>query len=285
VAKTVVVTGGTRGIGAAIVAAVVRAGGEVVFVGRDRERGEALATRLGARARFVRGDLGTLSGAAEVAAEITREVDASGRARAAGAPGAIDVLVHNAGIWPSARVVGPDGFEASFVTNHLAPFVLTSRLGDLIPRGGRIVQVSAGIAAVGRYDLDKTPRGLDFSRLRTYANTKLANLMATRRWAEVLGPRGIDVNAIHPGVVRTGLGASRGPLGWVLAVAKLAWSSPERGAEGPVRLAMAPELSGVTGRFFDRKKEVAFPAAADDPARIEAVFAQANAIVGAGVGV
>jgi NAD(P)-dependent dehydrogenase (short-subunit alcohol dehydrogenase family) len=186
--------------------------------------------------------------------------------------GAIDVLVHNAGIWPTRLERTGDGFERSFAINHLAPFILNAALADRLGRGSRVVLVTAGLAVKGKVDLDRTPVGGDFHRFRTYANTKLCNLLCTgelaRRWAD----RGITVNAVHPGVVRTKLGDMSGPLGLLLRLIKRRWLPPEVGALGPVRLATDPALDGVTGRYHDQLAEAPWPAAAADQALARALW-------------
>jgi NAD(P)-dependent dehydrogenase (short-subunit alcohol dehydrogenase family) len=118
----------------------------------------------------------------------------------------------------------------------------------------------------GAVDLERTPTGADFHAIRTYASTKLWNLVATleraRRWADTR----VTVNAVHPGVVSTGLGDRRGLLGFVLRVAKRWWLTPEEGADAPVWLATAPELDGVSGAWFDRRARKELPPAVTDPA-------------------
>lgn len=138
-------------------------------------------------------------------------------------PGA--VLVHNAGIWPSRREVTADGLERAFVVNHLAAAALQESL--LAHEGcvSRILVISAGLAVKGRFDPARTPSGADFSAIRTYATTKLCFAL----WMRDVAARfpSVDVAVVHPGVVRTGLGARSGPLGWLLAMAKRRWESPE----------------------------------------------------------
>lgn len=270
----IVVSGATGGIGRALVLALAShpSSPAITIIARDPARVAALAADLATLGKpapeAVLADLSTLAGARAAVAAVRAQTPC------------VDVLIHNAGIWPTRRELGPDGFEASWVTNHLAPFVLTRGLADLIPSGGRIIQVTAGLYPMGRLDLARTPRGDDFSRLRTYANTKLANVLATRRWAEHLRARAIDVHAIHPGVVRTSLGASRGPLGWLLAAAKLTWAKPATGALGPLRLATDPAVAGKTDVFWDRLKEAAWVAPATDLALTQRVWDHAANLVG-----
>jgi NAD(P)-dependent dehydrogenase (short-subunit alcohol dehydrogenase family) len=260
-----VVTGGGSGLGRAISEALARAGHRVVLLCRDPQRGERARAEIAAGTgnpaiELVLGDL------AERAA--TRAAAGTLRERY----GRIDVLVHNAGIWPTRLERTEEGLERSFAINHLAPFILNAALEDRLASGSRVVQVTAGLAVKGRVDLARTPSGADFDRFRTYANTKLCNLLCTgelaRRWAD----RGIAVDAVHPGVVRTKLGDISGPLGLLLRLIKRRWAPPEVGALGPVRLATDPALTGVTGRYYDQLAETPWPEPARDPALARALW-------------
>jgi NAD(P)-dependent dehydrogenase (short-subunit alcohol dehydrogenase family) len=272
--RTAVVTGGNRGIGYAVAAQLRARGCDVALVARDSARGQAAVAALraapgSADIRLVVADLGRIAGTRQ-AAELL----------AAACP-RIDVLVHNAGVWPAARVVGEDGLEQAFVTNHLAPFLLNLRLEPLLAASGaRVVQVSAGLHAAGRADPERTPTGLDFHPFRTYADTKLCNLALLPLFAERWRDAGIAVNAVHPGVVRTGLGDRRGPLGAMLKVMKLLWKRPETGARPVVRLALAPELAGVTGRYFHLEREQDPAPAARDAVLARRLWAQAEQLTG-----
>jgi NAD(P)-dependent dehydrogenase (short-subunit alcohol dehydrogenase family) len=271
-ARVAVVTGGNRGIGFAIAEQLLAEGFEVVLVCRDPARGAEASAALEShgRVRLIVGNLGTLDGGRATAAALAAE------------PGRIDVLVHNAGIWPSRRVLDADGLEAAFVTNHLAPFVLNHVLAPRLAPGARVVQVSAGIAVTGRVDVQRIATGADFHPIRTYANTKLANLLLIPRFAEVLGARGVTVNAVHPGVIRTGLGDRGGPLGLLLRLVKRRWDTPANGARPVVRLATDPALSTGTGRYFVLTEEQPWPEAAGDPTVAAAVWEQAVRLTGVG---
>lgn len=256
---TVVITGGNRGIGLATAEEFARRDHRVVVVARNpAAAGEA--ARLGAD--LVAGDLSTLKGVRAVAEAL------------AGTCPRLDVLVHNAGIWPSARRLTEDGFEESFAVNHLAPFLLNHLLED---RLSRVVQVTAGLYGTGRVDLARTPAGADFSPLRTYANTKLCNLALMPLWAERWKPRGITIDAVHPGVIRTGLGDRSGLAGVLLRAAKRLGKAPADGAAPVVRLAL--DRAG-TGRYFDVDRELPLAPVAADPERAGELWAQAAELTG-----
>ncbi len=249
--RTAVVTGGNRGIGRAVVDSLAGKGYRVVALCR-RPVGIP-------GAEVVVGDL-----------SCARTVALAADALASACP-SIDVLVHNAGVWPTRRVLNEDGLELAFAVNHLAPFQLNLALEK---RLSRVVQVSAGLYVKGRVDPGRTPAGADFHRMRTYCDTKLANLLMlplfARRWQDA----GVTVNAVHPGVIRTRLGDPGGPLGLLLRAVKLTWAAPAAGAAPVVRLA---EVEGVTGTYFDVDAE---RPVAHDAELAEALWHQAVELTG-----
>jgi NAD(P)-dependent dehydrogenase (short-subunit alcohol dehydrogenase family) len=260
-----VVTGGGSGLGRAISEGLARAGHRVVLLCRDPQRGERARQEIAAMTgnpavELVVADLAVRTATRE-AAQAIRE-----RHRA------IDVLVHNAGIWPTRLERTDEGLERSFAINHLAPFILNAALADRLGRGSRVVQVTAGLAVKGRVDLDRTPVGGDFHRFRTYANTKLCNLLCTAELARRWAGRGVTVNAVHPGVVRTKLGDMSGPLGLLLRLIKRRWLPPEVGALGPLRLAIDGALDEVSGRYHHQLAEAPWPAVAVDQALARALW-------------
>lgn len=257
-----VVTGANRGIGLEVARGLVQAGAAVTAVVRTPATGEAATAALGPSVSIVVGALDELGHVRRVADELC-----------GGPP--IDLLVHNAGLWPARRVLTTDGFEQAFAVNHLAPFLLNHRLASHLAAGGRVVQVSAGLAVKGRVDLERTPRGDDFSAFRSYATTKLCNLALTRRWAEALSARSVTYDALHPGVLRTGLGDRSGPIGWLLGVAKRSWKPPEVGAGNVLALCMGTDTAGLTSEWFNERRREALPSQAADPALGAALWRQA----------
>lgn len=211
----VIITGASRGIGAALAEALARSGRRLRLVARSADGLEAVAAEVeakGAAAEVLVGDLGTLASARALGERLVAE-----------GAGPQTLLVHNAGLWPSRRELGVDGFERSFVVNFLGPWAMQQPLLEAGVR--RIFVVSAGLLIKGRYDPKRTPTGDDFSAFRTYCTTKLCLAVASRE----LGRRneGLDMAVVHPGVVRTDLGARSGPLGWLLARIKRGWEAPE----------------------------------------------------------
>lgn len=211
-----ILTGASRGIGHALALALAeRPGDRLVLVARDRARLEALVAAVeqkGGRAVAVPGDLSSVAEARALGKRLVEVVT----------PGA--TLIHNAGLWPSKRELTKEGLETAFVVNHLAPLAMQQVLLDAA-RLSRVMVVSAGLIFKGSFDAARTPTGGDFSGIRTYCNTKLCFALAMRDVAKA-HPE-LDVVVLHPGVVRTDLGARSGPLGWLLSLVKRGWEAPE----------------------------------------------------------
>lgn len=252
--KTILVTGATDGIGRETARQLGVGGARVIVHGRSRDKAERAVRELGeqsARDVFeaVAGDFERLQEVRAMAAEI-----------AARHP-RIDVLVNNAGIYARQGGRSADGFEVTLAVNHLAPFALTHLLIDAFGRGGRIVFVSSNVhrSADGEGLIERlTAATGEADGYGAYADSKLANVLTAYELARRLEPRGITVNAMHPGVIGTKL--LRDGFGG------LGGADVARGAAGEVKLAIDPALDGVSGRYFDQTRESRASAVADDVA-------------------
>jgi NAD(P)-dependent dehydrogenase (short-subunit alcohol dehydrogenase family) len=245
VSKTILLTGGTSGLGLATARALARDGATVVITGRSAERCEAAAAETSA-ADWIVADFGDLSQAAALADEFKRRYDR------------LDVLVNNAGAVFQRRQLTAAGVEKTLAVNHLAPFLLTTRLLDTLAASApaRVVNVTSGAHVVGRMDFDDLELARVYRPFRAYARSKLANIMFTNELARRLAGTGVTANAVHPGLLRTGIGAKGGRLtglGWALIM--LRWRSslvePEQAAQALVHLACSPDVDGVTGTYFE----------------------------------
>jgi len=259
--KVCVVTGATSGIGKAAAAALAGLGATVVLVGRDRGRTEAAAAEIGpASASPPRAEVGDLASLEQVRALAER---LAGLER-------IDVLINNAGLVLGERRITPDGFEHVFALNHLAPFLLTNLLLPKLAASApaRVVTVTSDAHSAARLDLNDPNLERGWDSWRSYANSKLANILFTRELARRSDGTGVTANCAHPGVVRTGFGRESRPLLKLgITIARPFMASPERGADTIVYLASSPDVADRTGGYYvKRQRRESSPAARDDAA-------------------
>jgi retinol dehydrogenase 14 len=249
--KVCLITGANSGIGFITALELAKMGATVLMVARDKQKGEAALAEVKAKSgsqavELLLADFTSLQSVRELAAEVKRRYPK------------LHVLVNNAGTSLSKRELTQDGFEMMFGVNHLAHFLLTNLLLDALKAGApsRIVNVSSSAEKQGRMDFDDLQAEKKFSFLSNYSQSKLANLLFTYELARRLEGTGVTVNALHPGVVRTNLGSQNtGLFKVLLAVMKPFILSPEQGAETQIYAASAPELEGVTGKYFIKKKQ------------------------------
>jgi NAD(P)-dependent dehydrogenase (short-subunit alcohol dehydrogenase family) len=191
--KTALVTGASRGIGRATATALAEAGAHVlVHYGRSKQEAESLVAeiqRKGGHADAISADLGTPEGPALLAKQVRSIVGDR-----------LDVLVLNAGISKSARIADytAEDLDSLFATNVRGPFFLVQQLLPVLGEGSSIVAVSS---AVVRTVVSKP--GVDNPSILAYASTKGALEVLVKNWAAILGPSGIRVNAVAPGVIDT----------------------------------------------------------------------------------
>ena len=249
--KTVLVTGGSGGIGKATAAGLAAMGARVGIVGRDLTRTRAAAAAIAATAGNPAVDAfgADMSSQAEVR-RLAREVlDAYPR---------LNVLVNNVGGFWGTRRVTADGLEHTFAVNHLAGFLLTDLLLDRLKASApaRIVTVSSGAQANGRMHFDDLQGERGYSGQRAYNQSKLANVMFTYELARRLEGSGVTATVLHPGVVRTGFAAEDPSPLWkvLLPLIRPLLKTPEKGAATSIYLASSPEVEGVTGRYFANSK-------------------------------
>jgi len=167
----------------------------------------------------------------------------------------LDVLINNAGLTSAGVDLTEDGVEATFAVNHLAPFLLTTSLLDLLRASApaRVVTVASDAHRGARLDLGRLERGEWTGGWRAYCESKLANILFTRELARRLDGSGVVANCLHPGVVRTGLGRG-GPvlIRAFFALGAPFLISPRKGAETIVYLAADPEGGRVSGGYYER---------------------------------
>ncbi|MBI0582593.1 MAG: SDR family NAD(P)-dependent oxidoreductase [Methanomassiliicoccus sp.] len=260
--STMLVTGSTDGLGMRTAHDLAAMGASVLIHGRDPGRGMAALESIRAstgndRLWYYNADLSSLDEVRSLAKEVME------------AHPALHVLVNNAGIGDGKRgeqrrEVSRDGYELRFAVNYLAPFLLTHLLLPALERGApsRVVNVSS--LSQTMIDLDDLMLERDYDGATAYGQSKMALAMFTFEMAEIVAGRGITVNALHPGslldtkMVRETFGRAMGPA--------------QKGADAEVFLASSPQVEGVTGRFFEGKREGAARSQAYDQAVRERLY-------------
>jgi NAD(P)-dependent dehydrogenase (short-subunit alcohol dehydrogenase family) len=253
--QTIVITGATAGIGLAAAQELARRGARILGVSRNPEKCARTAAEL-RRATgnpaidFLPADLSLQKDIRRLAGEIQSAYPH------------IHALINNAGAINLRRELTAEGIERTFALNHLGYFLFTHLLLDRLPRGARIINVSSSAQYRGVIHWDDPGLARGYRPFKAYRQSKLANMLYTHELARRLEGRGITVNAMHPGLVKTDIGRDQGWLAWLLRGYVLRRAlTPEEGARTLVYLAASPEAAGVTGRFFVRE-QVRAPASA-----------------------
>jgi NAD(P)-dependent dehydrogenase (short-subunit alcohol dehydrogenase family) len=174
-------------------------------------------------------------------------------------PGTLHVLINNAGIISRQRLVTVDGLETQFAVNHLAPFLLTNLLLDVLKSSApaRIVTVASDMHRGANIDFDDLQSERSYGPTQVYSKTKLANVLFTYELARRLQGTKVAANCLHPGMVATKLLADAiGLPRALMSTTRLMGSSPEKGAKTSIYLATSPALEGVSGKYFIKQKAV-----------------------------
>jgi retinol dehydrogenase-14 len=248
--RTVLVTGGTGGIGRATALGLATMGAHLAITGRDRGRTEGAAREIraasGGQVDVFVADLSSQSEVRRLADEVLQSLSR------------IDVLVNNVGGYWNTRHVTADGLERTFALNHLAPFLLANLLLDRLKQSApaRVVTVSSNMQAMGRIDFDDLQGERSYSGARAYNQSKLANVLFTYELARRLQATSVTANALHPGVVRTSFGAEDpgGVQRLFTPFMRPFMKAPAQGAATSIHSASAPDLEQVTGRYFANSK-------------------------------
>ncbi len=254
--KVCLITGATSGMGEATARALVQMGATVIVVGRDSQRGVATLDRIkeaapAAQVEFMLADLSSQAQIRQLAQEFKRKYSR------------LDVLVNNAGALFARRQESVDGIEMTFALNHLGYFLLTNLLLDTLKASApaRVVNISSFGHRKTLVNFDDLQAQERYDGLLVYRQSKLANLLFTYEMARRLEGTGITVNAVNPGLVATRFSMNNfsfigdGLINLFVRLYSLITLDAERGAQTAIYLATSPEVAGVTGKYFQKKKE------------------------------
>ena len=233
--NTILITGSTDGIGKQTALELAQMGWRVIVHGRSKRRCEQTVSYLrsltgNTRVDYICADLASCSEVKKMAGEIPQRF------------GKLNVLLNNAGVFEAQKKFSADGIERTFAINHLAHFLLSGLLLDILKQNvpARIVTVSS-MAHASAIDFNRLSNPASYSGYEAYAASKLANILFTLRLAQKLSGSGIAVNCLHPGVIGTKLLRA----GWGMGGA-----SVKAGAKTSVYLVSSPEAEQITGHYF-----------------------------------
>ena len=247
--KLCVISGATSGVGLASVKKIAAGGADIVLVARNLQKAENVRDIIASESKvnidiviadFI--NLDSVRSAARVILEKYPE---------------IHLLINSAGVFSTKKIITPSGFELSFCVNHLAPFLLTRLLLDRIIEStpARIIQVNSQGHRFGGFDInDVNFEHRFYNGYWGYGASKTAQLLTIWELADRLNGTGVTVNAMHPGGVKTNLGNNNGPLyRWFSRyIISALLKDPEMSGSAVYFLAAAPELSNISGRYFNR---------------------------------
>jgi len=252
--KTVLITGATNGIGKVAALELAKKGAAVVIVGRNPAKTSETVAEIKAASGNTNVDMivADLSSMAEV-----RKVADAFKTKHS----RLDVLINNAGAVFSTWQETVDGYEMTFAFNHLAYFLLTNLLLDTLKASApaRIVNVSSAAHASGNLDFDDLDSKKNFGMggFRAYGLSKLANIMFTYELARRLEGTGVTANVLHPGLVGTGFNKNNGGLmKFAMSLLTPFSLTPEQGADTIIYLASSPQVIGVSGKYWEKRKAI-----------------------------
>lgn len=252
--KTILVTGATSGIGQETARALAERGRRVIIAARSEDK--ARDTVAGIRAStgnhevdYLLADFTSLDSVRDLAAQFLQRYDK------------LDALVNNAGAYFLRRQESADGYEMTLAVNHLAPFLLTDLLRERLQASApaRVVNVASDAHEQATMDFDDLQFEQRYPSFGAYGRSKLANILFTYELARRLEGTGVTANAVHPGFVSTGMGSNNVPS-WLgkgfRRLTSLFARDVVKGAETVIYLADAPEVAGISGKYFVDKTAV-----------------------------
>lgn len=288
--KTVLITGGTSGIGMHTAIGLAALGAHVIVTGRDRTRGEqGLATirqRSGSTAvDLLLADMSSQAAIHQLADEVTARFPR------------LDVLINNVGLLEATRRLTVDGIEAHLAVNVLAPYLLTMRLRPLLEasRPARVITLSGGMP-FAKIDLDNLQAEKSFTGLTTYTHAKFVMMAMSVRFARELQGSGVSLNVVYPGTATTNMTRDMTPA-MVPPMLRMAWpvfrlmfgdaeTTAAKAARSSIHAASSPTLEGVSGAYFDTNgKPTNWPSTVQDEHKQQRIWEVVERLTAQPVGV
>ena len=245
--KICLVTGSSSGLGKATALGLAQLGATVILGCRDKQRGEAALAEIkiasgNQMVELMLIDLSLQHSVRSIIAEFESRFDR------------LDVLINNAGVFKNQRILTVDGLETMFATNHLGPFLLTNLLMNKLKSSSSARVLSITAPSTTSLDFDDLQGEKKFNAYTAFGASKMCNLLFTYELARRLEGTHITANAIHPGLVKSGImREAAAPVRWLTYLISTA---PQKAAETPTYYASSPEVEGITGMFFKDKQAI-----------------------------
>ena len=256
--KRVLITGGNSGIGLVTAVELAKLGAEVILACRDSDKTAQALSLINENAAVpavnLPVDLANLASVRELAQNFLTTYDG------------LDVLLNNAGTFPAKQQFTADGYEMQIGVNHLAPFLLTNLLMDVIRASApaRIITVTSMLHKKGVIDFDSFKGFEKYSAQAAYNQSKLANVLFGVELARRLEGTGVTSNVLHPGAVATDIVRD---VPWLIRkIIGLVFIAPEKGAKTSIMLASDPSLEAVSGKYYNQCELDEYSPLADDDA-------------------
>ncbi len=247
--KIIMITGANSGIGKATAIGLASMGATIIMVCRDKTRGENAQKEIiektgNHKVDLLLCNLASFQSIRNLISEFKKKYQY------------LHILINNAGVMLSKRELSDDGFEMNFAVNHLAPFLLTHLLLDVLKKSApsRIINVASAAHKFGTIDLEDLQGENKKSRfMGLYADSKLALMLTSYEFSRRLEGTGVTLNTVHPGMVNSNLGVDRDKPR--RGIARRFFKSPEKGAETSIYLASSPDVEAINGKYFIKKQE------------------------------
>jgi NAD(P)-dependent dehydrogenase (short-subunit alcohol dehydrogenase family) len=272
--KRVLLTGGNSGIGKVTATVLAEQGAEVILACRESDKTAAALESINANAAIpainLPVELARLQSVRDLASTFLERYDR------------LDVLLNNAGVFPSKQRFTDDGFEMQFGVNHLSHFLLTNLLLDCLKHSApaRVVTVSSMLHKKGQIDFDAIRGYQKYKAQGAYNNSKLANVLFAIELAKRLEGSGVTSNVLHPGAVATDIVRD---VPWLIRkIIGMVFIAPEKGALTNIMLASDPDLADVNGKYYNQTRLEDYSSQADDEALRTRLWDLSADLVGVG---
>jgi NAD(P)-dependent dehydrogenase (short-subunit alcohol dehydrogenase family) len=248
--KICMITGANSGIGKATAIGLAKLGASLVLVCRDQTRAENAIAEIKEKTGnqsidLILADLSSQKSVLDLVSEFSKKYDK------------LHVLINNAGVNLHKQIFTEDGIETTFAVNYLAHFMLCNLLLDKLKktRSARILNVASSVQAKS-IDFEDLYGDHHYSQWKAYSQSKLAVVLFTYEFARKIEGSGVSVNCLHPGFVKTNMVRKYRPfVKYFYHLIGLFMLTPKRGAKTTIYLASSPEINGISGKYFKKRKE------------------------------